>query len=116
MESAGSFTCGACLIRAAVEGKEFFLLSGKGIFSTVFKLHYIFNVCINITFSFFVCIRYDSDNAAVPVSALLGYGLDKLKQCVESTVMANTGRNIMTIKVHLESPQLRYVNPNGSIR
>lgn len=59
---------------------------------------------------------YDSDNAAVPVSALLGYGLDKLKQCVESTVMANTGRNIMTIKVNLESPQLSWLYKEASVQ
>lgn len=59
---------------------------------------------------------HDCDNAAIPVSALLGYGLDKLKQCVESAVMTNTGRNIMTIRVNLESPQLSWLYKEATVQ
>ncbi|KAM4797200.1 putative GTP-binding protein 6 isoform 2-T2 [Rhinophrynus dorsalis] len=44
-------------------------------------------------------IRENADTAAVPVSALLGYGLEELKQQVESAVMKSTGRSMLTIKL-----------------
>ncbi|XP_040281095.1 putative GTP-binding protein 6 isoform X1 [Bufo bufo] len=59
---------------------------------------------------------FDSDNTAIHMSALLGYGLDKLKQSIESTVMTNTGRIIMTIRVNLESPQLSWLYKEASVQ
>ncbi|KAE8625689.1 hypothetical protein XENTR_v10006364 [Xenopus tropicalis] len=48
------------------------------------------------------------DASVLSVSALLGHGLEDLKQQVETAVMKSTGRNVLTINVKLESPQLRY--------
>ncbi|XP_069826923.1 putative GTP-binding protein 6 [Dendropsophus ebraccatus] len=59
---------------------------------------------------------YDSDDASIHVSALLGYGLDTLKESIESKVMTNTGRNIMTIRINLESPQLSWLYKEASVQ
>ncbi|XP_077153025.1 putative GTP-binding protein 6 isoform X2 [Ranitomeya variabilis] len=52
---------------------------------------------------------HDPGDTAIPVSALFGVGLDELKQRVQSIVMTNTERLIVTIRVNLESPQLRII-------
>lgn len=43
------------------------------------------------------------------MSALHGYGLEGLRQRIETGVMETTGRIAATIRVNLESAQLRYV-------
>ncbi|XP_075446713.1 putative GTP-binding protein 6 isoform X1 [Ascaphus truei] len=55
-------------------------------------------------------------DAAFPVSALLGYGLERLRQEVETAVMKSTGRNIVTIKVNLESPQLSWLYKEATVQ
>ncbi|XP_056411822.1 putative GTP-binding protein 6 [Hyla sarda] len=60
--------------------------------------------------------RYDFNDTSIHVSALLCYGLEKLKQCIESTLMTNTGRNIITIRVNLESPQLSWLYKEASVQ
>ncbi|XP_063809154.1 putative GTP-binding protein 6 [Pseudophryne corroboree] len=59
---------------------------------------------------------HEPDEAAIPVSALLGYGLDGLKQHIEKAVMKNTGRISMTIRVNLEGPQLSWLHKEASVQ
>ncbi|XP_053313488.1 putative GTP-binding protein 6 [Spea bombifrons] len=58
----------------------------------------------------------NTDSAAVPVSALLGYGLEDLKRKVEAAVMKSTGRTVLTIKVNLESPQLSWLYKEATVQ
>ncbi|XP_075056173.1 putative GTP-binding protein 6 isoform X2 [Mixophyes fleayi] len=58
----------------------------------------------------------EPDEAAIPVSALLGDGLGDLKQHIEKAVMKNTGRINMTIRVNLESPQLSWLYKEASVQ
>ncbi|XP_073397540.1 putative GTP-binding protein 6 [Dendrobates tinctorius] len=59
---------------------------------------------------------HDPGDAAIPVSALFGVGLDELKQRVESIVLTNTERLITTIRVNLESPQLSWLYKEASVQ
>ncbi|KAM8975413.1 putative GTP-binding protein 6 [Pelodytes ibericus] len=56
------------------------------------------------------------DMGALPVSALLGYGLEDLKRKVEAEVMKSTGRTVLTIKVSLDSPQLSWLHKEASVQ
>ncbi|XP_069613965.1 putative GTP-binding protein 6 isoform X2 [Ranitomeya imitator] len=59
---------------------------------------------------------HDPGDTAIPVSALFGVGLDELKQRVQSIVMTNTERLIVTIRVNLESPQLSWLYKEASVQ
>ncbi|KAM3934231.1 putative GTP-binding protein 6 [Leptodactylus fuscus] len=59
---------------------------------------------------------YDCEGPAIAMSALLGYGLEELKERIEKTVMTNTNRIIMTIRVNLESPQLSWLYKESSVQ
>ncbi|XP_074848307.1 putative GTP-binding protein 6 [Carettochelys insculpta] len=61
--------------------------------------------------------RYQSPEPnAIAVSALLGYGLEKLKEEIERTVLKTTGRNILTIKVNLAGPQLSWLYKEATVQ
>ncbi|XP_071991747.1 putative GTP-binding protein 6 isoform X2 [Engystomops pustulosus] len=59
---------------------------------------------------------YDTSEPVILVSALLGYNVDLLKESIESTVLANTGRIIMRIRIKLESPQLSWLYKEASVQ
>lgn len=51
--------------------------------------------------------RYQtSDPEAISISALKQHGLDVLKEKIEEAVVTSTGKQTMTLKVQLNSPQL----------
>lgn len=47
-----------------------------------------------------------SDPEVIPISALKQHGLEVLKEKIEEAVVKYTGKQIMTLKVQLNSPQL----------
>ncbi|KAL4656868.1 putative GTP-binding protein 6 isoform X1 [Arapaima gigas] len=53
---------------------------------------------------------------AIPVSALKGQGLEKLKQRIETAILKSTGRQILTIKVNLNSPQLSWLYKEATVQ
>ncbi|OCT92515.1 hypothetical protein XELAEV_18015572mg [Xenopus laevis] len=58
----------------------------------------------------------NTEDSVLSVSALHGHGLEDLKQQVETAVMKSTGRNVVTIKVNLESPQLSWLYKEASVQ
>lgn len=51
---------------------------------------------------------YQSVNPdAIPISALEGRGLDRLKKAVEEEILKSTGKQVLDLRVDLSSPQLR---------
>ncbi|XP_018428655.1 PREDICTED: putative GTP-binding protein 6 [Nanorana parkeri] len=60
--------------------------------------------------------EHDTKDAAIPVSALIGYGLEDLKQRIETEVMESTGRIVATIRVNLESAQLSWLYKEASVQ
>ncbi|KAG8456631.1 hypothetical protein GDO86_002419 [Hymenochirus boettgeri] len=58
----------------------------------------------------------DEEVSAVSVSALFGYGMEGLKQQIETAVMMSTGRTVMTINLDLESPQLNWLYKEASVQ
>lgn len=52
---------------------------------------------------------YQSVNPdAIPISALEGRGLDRLKKAVEEEILKSTGKQVLDLRVDLSSPQLRW--------
>lgn len=47
-----------------------------------------------------------SDPEVIPISALKQHGLEVLKEKIEDAVVKYTGKQIMTLKVQLNSSQL----------
>lgn len=45
-------------------------------------------------------------SGALAVSAISGRGLDELKAALEASVLRATGRQVLTLRVHLGGPQL----------
>ncbi|KAL7832729.1 hypothetical protein SRHO_G00297470 [Serrasalmus rhombeus] len=59
---------------------------------------------------------YESNEPeAVPISALKEMGLEELKQRVEEAVVKSTGKQIMTLKVQLNSPQLGWLYKEATV-
>ncbi|KAM5180363.1 putative GTP-binding protein 6 [Mantella aurantiaca] len=58
----------------------------------------------------------ETKDAAISVSALLGYGLEDLKQSIETGVMESTGRIVTKIRVNLESSQLSWLYKEASVQ
>ncbi|KAL6458035.1 hypothetical protein MHYP_G00332650 [Metynnis hypsauchen] len=59
---------------------------------------------------------YESNEPeAVPISALKEVGLEELKQRVEEAVVKSTGKQIMTLKVQLNSPQLGWLYKEATV-
>ncbi|XP_069060408.1 putative GTP-binding protein 6 isoform X2 [Pleurodeles waltl] len=56
------------------------------------------------------------ESSALPISALLGHGLDKLKEVIENAVLKQTGKQIMTIKVDLTGPQLSWLHKEATVQ
>lgn len=56
------------------------------------------------------------ESSALPISALHGYGLDNLKEVIESVVLKQTGKRIMTIKVDLTGPQLSWLHKEATVQ
>ncbi|XP_077338932.1 putative GTP-binding protein 6 isoform X1 [Lithobates pipiens] len=59
---------------------------------------------------------HETIDTAVSVSALHGYGLEGLKQRIETGVMETTGRIAATIRVNLESAQLSWLYKEASVQ
>lgn len=60
----------------------------------------------------FAVFSYQStEQDAIAISALKEQGLQELKGAIETAVMKATGRQVLTLKVDLSSPQLRQVVP-----
>ncbi|XP_054830774.1 putative GTP-binding protein 6 isoform X2 [Eublepharis macularius] len=59
---------------------------------------------------------HSTEPNAIAVSALLGYGLDVLKEEIEKTVLKLTGKNILTIKVDLSGPQLSWLYKEATVQ
>ncbi|XP_026522646.1 putative GTP-binding protein 6 [Notechis scutatus] len=54
--------------------------------------------------------RYQpKEQNAIVTSALLGHGLNELKEEIEARVLKGTGKKIMTIKINLSGPQLSWL-------
>ncbi|XP_048350256.1 putative GTP-binding protein 6 isoform X2 [Sphaerodactylus townsendi] len=53
---------------------------------------------------------------AIAISALLGHGLDNLKEEIERTVLKITGRQILTIQVDLSGPQLSWLYKEATVQ
>ncbi|XP_075192747.1 putative GTP-binding protein 6 [Anomaloglossus baeobatrachus] len=59
---------------------------------------------------------HDPGDTAIPVSALFSYGIEELIKRIESTVITNTERLIMTIRVNLEGPQLSWLYKEATVQ
>ncbi|XP_007249149.3 putative GTP-binding protein 6 [Astyanax mexicanus] len=57
-----------------------------------------------------------SEPEAVPISALKEMGLEALKQRVEEAVVKSTGKQTITLKVQLNSPQLGWLYKEATIQ
>ncbi|TRY54614.1 hypothetical protein DNTS_001600 [Danionella cerebrum] len=57
-----------------------------------------------------------SDSEAIPISALKEHGLDVLKERMEEAVLKCTGRQAMTIKVQLNTPQLAWLYKEATVQ
>ncbi|XP_077199490.1 putative GTP-binding protein 6 [Paroedura picta] len=53
---------------------------------------------------------------AIAISALLGYGLDNLKEEIERRIMKITGKNILTIQINLAGPQLSWLHKETTVQ
>lgn len=53
---------------------------------------------------------------AVAVSALLGHGLEALKAKLEDAILTATGRQVLTLRVHLEGPQLSWLHAEATVQ
>ncbi|XP_060625828.2 putative GTP-binding protein 6 [Anolis sagrei] len=53
---------------------------------------------------------------AIAISALLGHGLEELKEEIEKKILKVTGRNILTIKVNLSGPQLSWLYKEATVQ
>ncbi|XP_065436883.1 putative GTP-binding protein 6 isoform X1 [Chrysemys picta bellii] len=61
--------------------------------------------------------RYQSpETNTIAVSALLGYGLEELKEEIERIVLKTTGKKILTIKVNLAGPQLSWLYKEATVQ
>ncbi|XP_065273227.1 putative GTP-binding protein 6 [Emys orbicularis] len=61
--------------------------------------------------------RYQSpETNTIAVSALLGYGLEELKEEIERLVLKTTGKKILTIKVNLAGPQLSWLYKEATVQ
>lgn len=49
------------------------------------------------------CVNPD----VIPISALEGRGLDKLRKAVEEEILKSTGKQVLALRVDLSSHQLR---------
>ncbi|XP_030646950.1 putative GTP-binding protein 6 [Chanos chanos] len=56
------------------------------------------------------------DSDAVPVSALRELGLDELKLRVQETIMKSTGKQTLSLKVQLDSPQLGWLYKEATVQ
>ncbi|KAJ8367684.1 hypothetical protein AAFF_G00311390 [Aldrovandia affinis] len=57
-----------------------------------------------------------SESDALPISALKGQGLEVLKQRMESAIVKSTGKQILTLKVHLNTSQLSWLYKNATVQ
>lgn len=53
---------------------------------------------------------------AVAVSALLGHGLEALKARLEDAILLATGRQVLTLRVQLEGPQLSWLHTEATVQ
>uniref|UniRef100_A0A8D0GDT5 Putative GTP-binding protein 6 n=1 Tax=Sphenodon punctatus TaxID=8508 RepID=A0A8D0GDT5_SPHPU len=53
---------------------------------------------------------------AIAISALLGHGLEDLKEEIDKTILQATGRNILTVKVNLSGPQLSWLYKEATVQ
>ncbi|XP_053864745.1 putative GTP-binding protein 6 isoform X3 [Malaclemys terrapin pileata] len=61
--------------------------------------------------------RYQSpETNTIAVSALLGYGLEELKEEIERIVLKTTGKKILTIKVNLAGPHLSWLYKEATVQ
>ncbi|KAL8190193.1 UNVERIFIED_CONTAM: putative GTP-binding protein 6 [Gekko kuhli] len=59
---------------------------------------------------------HSTEPNAIAISALLGYGLDNLKEEIERTVFKITGKNILTIQVNLAGRQLSWLYKETTVQ
>uniref|UniRef100_H3CZ89 Putative GTP-binding protein 6 n=1 Tax=Tetraodon nigroviridis TaxID=99883 RepID=H3CZ89_TETNG len=57
-----------------------------------------------------------TDPRALPVSALGGRGLDRLKEAVEAEIVAATGKHTLALPVDLSSPQLSWLYKEAAVQ
>nr|XP_055069260.1 putative GTP-binding protein 6 [Misgurnus anguillicaudatus] len=58
----------------------------------------------------------DSDPEVLSISALKQHGLDVLKEKIEEAVLKSTGKQTMTLKVQLNSPQLAWLYKEATVQ
>nr|XP_056718153.1 putative GTP-binding protein 6 [Euleptes europaea] len=59
---------------------------------------------------------YSTEPNTIATSALLGYGLDPLKEEIERTVLKITGKDSLTIQVDLSGPQLSWLYKEATVQ
>ncbi|XP_024134598.1 putative GTP-binding protein 6 [Oryzias melastigma] len=60
---------------------------------------------------------YQSVNPdAIPISALEGRGLDRLKKAVEEEILKSTGKQVLDLRVDLSSPQLSWLYKEATVQ
>ncbi|XP_053161630.1 putative GTP-binding protein 6 [Hemicordylus capensis] len=52
----------------------------------------------------------------IAISALLGHGLEELKEEIERTILKVTGKNILTVKISLSGPQLSWLYKEATVQ
>ncbi|XP_053563721.1 putative GTP-binding protein 6 [Bombina bombina] len=78
--------------------------------------HHLLDTMVEVHNKIDLVEKYEASADALPLSALLGHGLEDLKQQIETGVMRSTGRNIVTINVNLASPQLSWLYKEASVQ
>ncbi|KAJ6667499.1 hypothetical protein lerEdw1_016620 [Lerista edwardsae] len=57
-----------------------------------------------------------TEPSAIAISALLGHGLEELKEEIDRTILKVTGKNVLTIKVNLSGPQLSWLYKEATVQ
>ncbi|XP_021402333.2 putative GTP-binding protein 6 [Lonchura striata] len=57
-----------------------------------------------------------TEENALAVSALHGYGLEELKQEIEKKILTATGKKILTVNINLEGPQLSWLYKEATVQ
>ncbi|XP_078246476.1 putative GTP-binding protein 6 [Pogona vitticeps] len=53
---------------------------------------------------------------AIVISALLGHGLEELKEKIDSNILKITGKNLLRIKINLYGPQLNWLYKEATVQ